>query len=152
MKRKRLRIEIRNFKNDCSGADTIEFLGDVVMLVIATAVCISIIAYVSVVSNMNYLCRRCVRYVETGGVYKQTEIDQLAAQLVPHSKEKITVTCSRPDGEIQLRDTFGITVKSSYTLSMLSFGKKDVVVPISTTIKGTSEVYWKDMTSDTVTP
>lgn len=152
MKKETLRSKIRALKNDCNGADTLEFLGDVAMLVVATAVCISIIAYVSAVSNMNYLCRRCVRSVETEGAYQQEKMNQLVTQLEPESGEKITVTCTRPDGEIQLRDSFGITVKSSYKLSMLSFGKQDVIVPISTTVRGASEVYWKDLAQDTVTP
>ena len=98
--------------------------------------------------NASYICRRVVRSIEITGVYDETETKNIVDQMKNSDMEGIGVQVDAvyySGKKIQLRQTFNVTLTSSYRITILELGENPITVdlPIRVKVAGMSEVYWK---------
>ena len=118
---------------------------------IATA--ISFFSIFTVYLNLNYTCRRVVREIEIAGQVTgstTTLFNQLKSQTnigTAATMDVINVTYfSAADKKIQLRETFSVRCRTSYTVEIFTpaFGTPVAVhIPMTVVLTGLSEKYWK---------
>lgn len=146
------------FIKDKRGSETVEFVGTFMLLLFLVISLVTIFAYVYKVSEVNYVCRRAVRLCEVNGEYDATEVSALVTSLsngkaTVKSFEILSGQALGPNGEIQLRTTFKITLNSRFEVALFSTDGKTVLtgddgvsgIPIRTSVQGMSEVYWQDL-------
>ena len=140
--------KLRSLLREKKGDEAVSFLMTTAMLVLIFAVLVSAMIYIMAYYNASYLCRRVVRSIETTGVYDETETMDLVSNLSGSDMEDIDVQVDAvyfSGNKIQLRQTFSITLTSSYKITILQLGESPVTVnlPIRVKISGMSEVFWK---------
>ena len=130
------------------GDEAVSFLMTTAMLVLIFAVLVSGMVYIMQYYNASYICRRVVRNIEITGVYDETETKNIVDQMKNSDLEDIGVQVDAvyySGKKIQLRQTFNVTLTSSYRITILELGENPIVVdlPIRVKVAGMSEVYWK---------
>lgn len=157
---KAIQKKLKKTAADRSGSESIEFLGTLVPLLLIVLSLICIFAYIYRVSTLNYICRRAVRSIEITGTYNPTETQTLVDRLKAKNAAPVEVKVTDASGtslngancKIQLRNTFTVTLVSSYT--PLFFGPggtskysswNNGTIPITTSVSGMSEVFFKDL-------
>lgn len=130
------------------GDEAVSFLLTTAMLVLIFAVLVSAMVYIMQYYNASYICRRVVRSIEITGVYDETETKNIVAQMKNSDMEDIGVQVDAvyySGRKIQLRQTFNVTLTSSYRITILELGENPITVdlPIRVKVVGMSEVYWK---------
>jgi len=141
---KRLRSLLREKKGD----EAVAFLMTTAMLVLIFAVLVSAIIYIMHYYNASYVCRRVVRSIEISGLYDETETRSLISSLSNSDMEDINVQVDAvyySGNKIQLRQTFNVTLRGSYRITILTLGGNPIALdlPIIVKVTGMSEVYWK---------
>lgn len=142
-------MQFKKILKSKKGAEATEMLFSCVVILCVVMVVIYIAIYLSIAYNVNYACHRVVRSIEVTGVVDSTSYD-LAKKLSNDPNANMTVNATYYDagaGKIQLRDTFTVTIKTSYSIPifipMLNKTPVSVKIPIVKTVMGMSEVYWK---------
>ncbi len=130
------------------GDEAVSFLLTTAMLVLIFAVLVSAMVYIMQYYNASYICRRVVRNIEITGVYDETETKNIVDQMKNSDMEDIGVQVDAvyySGRKIQLRQTFNVTLTSSYRITILELGENPISVdlPIRVKVAGMSEVYWK---------
>jgi len=130
------------------GDEAVSFLLTTAMLVLIFAVLVSAMVYIMQYYNASYICRRVVRSIEITGVYDETETKNIVDQMKNSDMEGIGVQVDAvyySGKKIQLRQTFNVTLTSSYRITILELGENPITVdlPIRVKVAGMSEVYWK---------
>lgn len=130
------------------GDEAVSFLLTTAMLVLIFAVLVSAMVYIMQYYNASYICRRVVRSIEITGVYDETETKNIVDQMKNSDMEGIGVQVDAvyySGRKIQLRQTFNVTLTSSYRITILELGENPISVdlPIRVKVAGMSEVYWK---------
>lgn len=130
------------------GDEAVSFLLTTAMLVLIFAVLVSAMVYIMQYYNASYICRRVVRGIEITGVYDETETKNIVDQMKNSDLEDIGVQVDAvyySGRKIQLRQTFNVTLTSSYRITILELGENPISVdlPIRVKVAGMSEVYWK---------
>ena len=130
------------------GDEAVSFLLTTAMLVLIFAVLVSAMVYIMQYYNASYICRRVVRNIEITGVYDETETKNIVDQMKNSDLEDIGVQVDAvyySGKKIQLRQTFNVTLTSSYKITILELGENPISVdlPIRVKVAGMSEVYWK---------
>jgi len=130
------------------GDEAVSFLLTTAMLVLIFAVLVSAMVYIMQYYNASYICRRVVRNIEITGVYDETETKNIVDQMKNSDMEDIGVQVDAvyySGRKIQLRQTFNVTLTSSYRITILELGENPIAVdlPIRVKVAGMSEVYWK---------
>ena len=130
------------------GDEAVSFLLTTATLVLIFAVLVSGMVYIMQYYNASYICRRVVRNIEITGVYDETETHNIVDQMKNSDLEDIGVqvdTVYYSGKKIQLRQTFNVTLTSSYRITILEFGETPITVdlPIRVKVAGMSEVYWR---------
>jgi len=141
---KRLRCLLREKKGD----EAVSFLMTTAMLVLIFAVLVSAIIYIMHYYNASYVCRRVVRSIEISGLYDEAETRSLISSLSNSDMEDINVQVDAvyySGNKIQLRQTFNVTLRGSYRITILTLGGNPIALdlPIIVKVTGMSEVYWK---------
>lgn len=140
--------KLRSLLREKKGDEAVSFLMTTAMLVLIFAVLVSAMIYIMEYYNASYLCRRVVRSIEITGVYDETETMDLVSSLSGSGMEDIDVQVDAvyfSGNKIQLRQTFRVTLTSSYKITILQLGESPVTVdlPIRVRVSGMSEVFWK---------
>ena len=140
--------KIKNLLQEKKGDEAVSFLLTTAMLVFIFATLVSAMIYIMQYYNASYICRRVVRSIEITGRYDETETQKIVDQLQSPDLENIGVQVDAVyfnGREIQLRQTFSVTLTASYKITILEFGEEPIVVelPIKVKVAGMSEVYWK---------
>ena len=140
----RLRGKLRQKKGD----EAVSFLLTTAMLIFIFATLVSAMIYIMQYYNASYICRRVVRSIEIAGKYDVTETSNILSSLSSPGleDESIQVDAVYYSGnEIQLRQTFNVTLTASYNIPVIEIGAKPIVMslPIKVKVAGLSEVYWK---------
>jgi len=140
--------KLRSLLREKKGDEAVSFLMTTAMLVLIFAVLVSAMIYIMEYYNASYLCRRVVRSIEITGVYDETETMDLVSSLSGSDMEDIDVQVDAvyfSGNKIQLRQTFSVTLTSSYKITILQLGESPVTVdlPIRVRVSGMSEVFWK---------
>lgn len=141
---KKLRSLLRQKKGD----EAVSFLLTTAMLVFIFATLISAMVYIMQYYDASYLCRRIVRNIEITGVYDETETRNIVDRLSGSELEDIEVQVDAvylSGRKIQLRQTFSVTLSTSYGITILELGGTPIVIdlPIKVKVSGMSEVFWK---------
>ena len=141
---KRLRCLLREKKGD----EAVSFLMTTAMLVLIFAVLVSAMIYIMQYYNASYMCRRVVRSIEITGVYDEAKTRSLISSLSGSDMEDIQIQVDAvyySGRKIQLRQTFSVTLKGSYRITILTLGGNPVALdlPIAVKVAGMSEVYWR---------
>ena len=140
--------KLRSLLREKNGDEAVSFLMTTAMLVLIFAVLVSAMIYIMEYYNASYLCRRVVRSIEITGIYDETETMDLVSSLSGSGMEDIDVQVDAvyfSGNKIQLRQTFSVTLTSSYKITILQLGESPVTVdlPIRVRVSGMSEVFWK---------
>jgi len=140
--------KVRYLLRQKRGDEAVSFLMTTAMLVLIFAVLVSGMVYIMQYYNASYICRRVVRNIEITGVYDETETKNIVDQMKNSDLEDIGVQVDAvyySGKKIQLRQTFNVTLTSSYRITILELGENPIVVdlPIRVKVAGMSEVYWK---------
>ncbi len=130
------------------GDEAVSFLMTTAMLVLIFAVLVSAMVYIMQYYNASFICRRVVRNIEITGVYDETETKNIVDQMKNSDLKDIGVQVDAAyfsGRKIQLRQTFNVTLTSSYRITILELGKTPITMnlPIRVKVAGMSEVYWK---------
>ncbi len=130
------------------GDEAVSFLLTTAMLVLIFATLVSGMIYITQYYNASYTCRRVVRSIEVAGQYDEAETKNIVNAMANPSLENTNVQVDAVyfnGHEIQLRQTFSVTLTASYKITILELGKNPIVVdlPIKVKVAGMSEVYWK---------
>lgn len=131
------------------GDEAVSFLLTTAMLIFIFATLISAMAYIMQYYNASYICRRVVRHIEITGQYDEAEIGHMMGEMQSADLEAVQVQVEAPyfsGRQIQLRDTFKVTLTASYRITILALGGEPVsiMLPIQVKVAGMSEVYWKE--------
>jgi len=140
--------KVRYLLRQKKGDEAVSFLMTTAMLVLIFAVLVSAMIYIMQYYNASYICRRVVRSIEITGVYDETETMNLINNLSGSGMEDVDVQVDAvyySGNKIQLRQSFNVTLKGSYKISILELGENPITVdlPIKVKVAGMSEVYWK---------
>ena len=140
--------KIRSLLRQKKGDEAVSFLLTTAMLVLIFVTLISAMIYIMQYYDASYLCRRVVRSIEITGVYDETETRDIINQMKNSDLEDIDVQVDAAyfsGRKIQLRQTFSVTLTSSYKITILELGKNPIVMnlPIRVKVAGMSEVFWK---------
>ena len=140
--------KLRRLLREKKGDEAVSFLMTTAMLVLIFAVLVSAMIYIMEYYNASYLCRRVVRSIEITGLYDETETMNLVSSLSGSDMDDIDVQVDAvyfSGNKIQLRQTFRVTLTSSYRITILQLGESPVTVdlPIRVRVSGMSEVFWK---------
>jgi len=140
--------KIRSLLRQKEGDEAVSFLLTTAMLVLIFVTLISAMIYIMQYYNASYLCRRVVRSIEITGVYDEAETHNIIDQMKNSDLEDIDVQVDAAyfsGKEIQLRQTFSVTLTASYKITILELGANPIVMnlPIRVKVAGMSEVYWK---------
>lgn len=101
--------------------------------------------------RVNYITKTITKTIELEGQVNQdawTELSELNKSLGTHATMEITNVryFNASQKTIQFRDSFTVTVRDTYSFPLLTPTFSDPVIlkiPISSTLPGMSEVYWK---------
>lgn len=109
---------------------------------------LSAMIYIMHYYDASYICRRVVRSIEITGVYDETETRGIVDDMAGSGFEDIDVQVDAAyfsGRKIQLRQTFNVTLTTSYKITILELGENPITVdlPIRVKVAGMSEVYWK---------
>ena len=140
--------KLRRLLREKKGDEAVSFLMTTAMLVLIFAVLVSAMIYIMEYYNASYLCRRVVRSIEITGLYDETETMDLVSSLSGSDMDDIDVQVDAvyfSGNKIQLRQTFSVTLTSSYKITILQLGESPFTVdlPIRVRVSGMSEVFWK---------
>ena len=140
--------KLRSLLREKKGDEAVSFLMTTAMLVLIFAVLVSAMIYIMEYYNASYLCRRVVRSIEITGIYDETKTMDLISGLSVSDMEDIDVQVDAvyfSGSKIQLRQTFSVTLTSSYKITILQLGESPITVnlPIRVRVSGMSEVFWK---------
>jgi len=140
--------KIRSLLRQKKGDEAVSFLLTTAMLVLIFVTLISAMIYIMQYYDASYLCRRVVRSIEITGVYDETETRDIINQMKNSDLEDIDVQVDAAyfsGRKIQLRQTFSVTLTSSYKITILELGENPIVMnlPIRVKVAGMSEVFWK---------
>ncbi len=130
------------------GDEAVSFLFTTAMLVFMFATLVSAMIYIMQYYNASYLCRRVVRSIEVAGQYDVAETSSILSGQGNSGLEDLgaKVDAAYYSGtEIQLRQTFTVTLTASYKITIIEIGLKPIVLsmPIKVKVAGMSEVFWK---------
>lgn len=140
--------KVRNLLREKKGDEAVSFLLTTAMLIFIFATLVSAMIYIMQYYNASYICRRVVRNIEITGRYDEAETKNIVNQMKSPDLEDIGVQVDAvyfSGREIQLRQTFSVTLTASYRITILEFGENPIVVelPIKVKVAGMSEVFWK---------
>ena len=140
--------KIRSLLRQKKGDEAVSFLLTTAMLVLIFVTLISAMIYIMQYYDASYLCRRVVRSIEITGVYDETETRDIIDRMKNSDLEDIDVQVDAAyfsGKKIQLRQTFNVTLTTSYKITILELGENPIVMnlPIRVKVAGMSEVYWK---------
>ena len=139
---------IRSLLRQKKGDEAVSFLLTTAMLVFIFATLVSGMIYIMQYYNASYMCRRVVRSIEISGQYDEAETKNIVDQIKSSDLEDIGVQVDAvyfSGKKIQLRQTFSVTLTTSYRITILELGENPIVLdlPIKVKVAGMSEVYWK---------
>ena len=139
---------IRSLLRQKKGDEAVSFLLTTAMLVLIFATLVSGMIYIMQYYNASYTCRRVVRSIEISGQYDEAETKNIVDQIKSSDLEDIGVQVDAvyfSGKKIQLRQTFSVTLTTSYRITILELGENPIVLdlPIKVKVAGMSEVYWK---------
>ncbi len=140
--------KIRGLLRQKKGDEAVSFLLTTAMLVFVFVTLISAMIYIMHYYDASYICRRVVRSIEITGVYDETETRGIVDDMAGSGFEDIDVQVDAAyfsGRKIQLRQTFNVTLTTSYKITILELGENPITVdlPIRVKVAGMSEVYWK---------
>lgn len=140
--------KIRSLLRQKKGDEAVSFLLTTAMLVFVFVTLISAMIYIMHYYDASYICRRVVRSIEITGVYDETETRGIVDDMAGSGFEDIDVQVDAAyfsGRKIQLRQTFNVTLTTSYKITILELGENPITVdlPIRVKVAGMSEVYWK---------
>jgi hypothetical protein len=140
--------KLRSLLREKKGDEAVSFLMTTAMLVLIFAVLVSALIYIMQYYNASYICRRVVRSIEITGVYDEAATRELVNSMSGSGSEDIDVQVDAvyfSGNKIQLRQTFNVTLTSSYGITIMELGENPIVMnlPIRVKVAGMSEVYWK---------
>jgi len=141
---------LRSLLREKRGDEAVSFLLTTAMLVLIFAVLVSAMIYITQYYDVSYLCRRVVRSIEITGQYDETETANMVSQIKNSDLEDISVKVDAVyydvgSKKIQLRQTFSVTLTTSYRITILTLGETPVTMdlPIRMRVAGMSEVFWR---------
>ena len=123
--------KVRGLLRQKKGDEAVSFLLTTAMLVLIFAVLVSALIYIMQYYNASYICRRVVRSIEITGVYDETETRDLMNNLAGSGLENIDVQVDAvyfSGNKIQLRQTFSVTLTSSYKITIIQLGDDPIEV------------------------
>lgn len=130
------------------GDEAVSFLFTTAMLVFMFATLVSAMIYIMQYYNASYLCRRVVRSIEVAGQYDVAGTSSILSSQGNSGLEDLGAKVDAvyySGTEIQLRQTFTVTLTASYKITIIEIGLKPIVLsmPIKVKVAGMSEVFWK---------
>lgn len=143
-------VRFKNLLKCKKGSESVEMLVSSFWILAIFIVCISLLMYIGQAYTLNYACRRVVRSIEVTGIVDSTTYD--LEQELTDSDLVVTMSVDADyfdasAGEIQLRDTFSVTLTTNYkiVIAMPLTGNTPITVniPIKSKVTGMSEIYWK---------
>jgi len=140
--------KLRSLLREKKGDEAVSFLLTTAMLVLIFATLVSAMIYITQYYNASYLCRRVVRSIEISGQYDEADTKNLISSMSNSDAEDIGVQVDAvyySGKKIQLRQTFSVTLTTSYRITILTLGESPITVdlPIKVKVAGLSEVFWK---------
>ena len=148
----KLRKKLRTFHKNTDGSEAIEMLSTTAMLVCFILIGLMFLTYVMELTMVNTATKKVVREIEVTGVANQSTMssrfDEMlgsSTQLKDRSVSISNVTFEGGTNRIQLKRTFMVTGKCTYTVSLINPGHItgwSIDMPIVTRVSGMSEVYW----------
>jgi hypothetical protein len=140
--------KVRGLLRQKKGDEAVSFLLTTAMLVLISVTLISAMIYIMQYYDASYLCRRVVRSIEITGMYDEAETRDIVDQMKNSDLEDIDVRVDATyfsGKKIQLRQTFSVTLTTSYKITILELGENPIVMnlPIRVRVTGMSEVFWK---------
>ena len=134
-----------------TGSAYYELIIQTFVVITLMATVLSFLSIFTVYLNLNHMCRRVVRAVEVEGRMSEAVYDvfyRLKEQtgLSPDMSIEDVQYCDGENQEIQLRDTFTIRMKCSYTFTLFRPSNSpplQIKIPMEVRITGMSEKYWK---------
>jgi len=142
---RKLRKKVKNDK----GEGYIDLVISISVIIVVTYMCILIFPVFIAKQNVDYMAKSIVRTVEmTGeqGMVLRNEIDNLKREtgLAP----SIDIIGDFDSGRLQIRERFSVTVRDyvDIVFARSIFGNElSFSIPVSKSLTGMSEVYFKDM-------
>lgn len=148
--------KLRAFHKDTDGSEAIEMLSTTAMLVCFILIGLMFLSYVMQLTMVNTATKKVVREIEVTGIANQTTMSSQfnemlgsSTQLKDRSVSISNVTFESGTERIQLKRTFMVTGKCTYTVSLINPGHItgwSIDMPIVSRVSGMSEMYWPSHT------
>ena len=143
----RLRLLLRDERGDAY-VDLLIKLAVIMSLILCF---MAVVPLFTVKMKVDYMARSLTRTIELSGQRGSdysAELSRLKSETTLSPTVNISGSFSG-DGKVQLRNPFSVTVTEQNTVKLVTpvFGPPiTITVPISSTVSGRGEVYWKDWT------
>lgn len=148
----RVLIKLRQFLKERRGSAFVELVIKFMVITVMLLFILQVFAVVMQYQDITYIAKTVTRVVEQEGALNSTAyeiLNKLNENMGTEAELDISNVryFNNLEKTIQFRDTFVISISDSYNLKILSpiFVKKPIVieVPMTASITGMSEVYWK---------
>lgn len=148
----RVTLKLRQFLKERRGSAFVELVIKFMVITVMLLFILEVFAVVMQYQDITYIAKTVTRVVEQEGALNTTAfemLDKLNENMGTNAELEISNVryFNNLEKTIQFRDTFVISISDSYNLKILSpiFVKNPIVivVPMTASITGMSEVYWK---------
>lgn len=144
--------KLRKFHQDTDGSEVIEMVWATMMLVCFIMIGLMLLTYVMQLTIVNTATKKVVREIEVTGQATQSTMNARfnemlgsSDQLIDRSVSISNVSYVDGTNKIQLKRTFMVTGKCTYTVDLVNPGNItgwQIPMPIVSRVSGMSEVYW----------
>ena len=143
-----LKKRIANLFRDKSGGMYVDVILGLMILIIITAVMVTLFPAFSLAQELNQTARMAARVVEVTGCVDE-EVEEVlysSSNMVPDSVEWEVDYHNQIDRTIQLKDTFTVVLTKDVPITIMqpTFGPPiQITLTLRADASGVSEVYWK---------
>lgn len=140
------------FREDTDGSEVVEMVWTTMTLVCFIMIGLMLLSYVMQLTVVNTATKKVVREIEVTGMATQATMNArfnemlgTSAQLTDRSVSISNVSYVDGTSQIQLKRTFMVTGKCTYTVDLVNPGNItgwQIPMPIVSRVSGMSEVYW----------
>lgn len=144
--------KLRKFHQNTDGSEVIEMVWTTMMLVCFIMIGLMLLTYVMQLTVVNTATKKVVREIEVTGQATQSTMNARfnemlgsSDQLKDRSVSISNVSFMSGTNHIQLKHTFMVTGKCTYTVSLINPGnitEVSIDMPIVSRVSGMSEWYW----------
>lgn len=140
--------KMKRFFGDKSGGMYVDVILGLMILIIITAVMVTLFPAFSLAQELNQTARMAARVVEVTGCVDE-EVEEVlysSSNMVPDSVEWVVDYHNEIDRTIQLKDTFTVVLTKDVPITIMqpTFGPPiQITLTLRADASGVSEVYWK---------